>query len=477
MNDLLFSPISEIAPRIRAKEISPVELTRAALQQIEATDGRLNAFPVVKSEEALSAAADAEHEIQAGRWKGPLHGIPVGLKDNIAVNGWVTTCGSRILAEHVTDYDATAVRRLREAGAVILGKNNLHEWALGGSCTFGIFGTVHNPWNTEHIAGGSSGGSAAAVSAGQAFMALGTDARASIRTPASYCGVVGLKPTGGLVSRFGELPPTSSWYMALGPIARTVTDVAITLNAISGYDDLDPGSIRTESRDYTAGIDDGVKGLRIGVVKNFFYDDALPEVRDSVEAAASAYRAMGASVREVELPALRYTSLIEPVYEGEAKGWLVDYALTRGADFDSQDIRYRALASRFLRTADTLRANRLLNLLRAQVQEVMEEIDILLTPTNSTPPYRIDAEEVEVADGTVNVAGAGGQSRVTTRLTVPFNALALPAISVPCGMSNSGLPFGLQLVGRSFEDHLVLRAARAFEREAGLGYRRPPIVA
>ena len=234
MNELLFEPISVVAEQLRGRAVSSVELVSAALEQIAATDGRLNAFPVVKAEEALACAEAADAELAQGHWRGPLHGVPVGVKDNIAVAGWVTTCGSPILAENVTDYDAAVVERLRDAGAVVIGKNNMHEWALAGSCTYSVFGPTHNPWNTDYITGGSSGGSAAAVAAGQAFVAIGTDARASIRNPAAYCGVVGLKPTHGLVSRFGELPPTSSWYMTLGPIARRVEDVALTMTPSPG---------------------------------------------------------------------------------------------------------------------------------------------------------------------------------------------------------------------------------------------------
>lgn len=475
MNELLFEPISVVAEQLRTRAVSSVELVRAALDQIAATDGQLNAFPVLKAEEALACAEAADAELAQGRWRGPLHGVPVGAKDNIAVSGWVTTCGSPILAEHVTDYDAAVIERLRGAGAVVIGKNNMHEWALGGSCIPSVFGSTHNPWNTDYITGGSSGGSAAAVAAGQAFMSIGTDARASIRNPASYCGVVGLKPTHGLVSRFGELPPTSSWYMTLGPIARRVEDVALTMDAIAGYDARDPSSVETARREYAARIEEGVRGLRIAVVTNYFYNDTLPEVAEGVRAAAAALEKLGAEVVEVEIGMLEHWPLVEASFEGENKGWLLGLALEHGDQFLHEDIRYRILASAFTNTVDTMRSTRILNLLRHEVQDLMRETDLLLTPTNSTPAYRIDARDVAVREGTVDVDAPGGQSRMTTRLTVPFNALALPAISVPCGFSSEGLPFGLQLVGRAFEDDVVLRAARAYE-QVGPGYQRPPVV-
>lgn len=475
MNGLLFEPVSVVAEQLRTRAVSSVELVSATLEQIAATDSRLNAFPVVKREEALAAAEAADAEIADGQWRGPLHGVPVGVKDNIAVAGWGTTCGSPILAEHVTDFDAAVVERLRGAGAVILGKNNMHEWALAGSCIESIFGSTHNPWNTDHITGGSSGGSAAAVASGQAFMSIGTDARASIRNPASYCGVVGLKPTHGLVSRYGELPPTSSWYMTLGPIARRVEDVALTMDAIAGYDARDPSSVETARREYAARLGEGVRGLRIAVVTNYFYNDTLPEIAEGVRAAATAFEKLGAEVVEVEIGMLEHWPLMESAFEGENKGWLLQLALEHGDQFLHDDIRYRILASAFTNTVDTMRATRILNLLRHEVQDLMRDTDLLLTPTNSTPAYRTDAREVAVRDGTVDVEAPGGQSRITTRLTVPFNALALPAISVPCGFSSEGLPFGLQLVGRAFEDDVVLRAAQAYE-QVGPGYQRPPIV-
>ncbi len=475
MNELLFEPISSIGEQLRTRAVSSVELVTAALEQIAATDAQLNAFPVVKAEEALARAEAADAELAQGGWRGPLHGIPVGVKDNIAVEGWVTTCGSPILAEHVTDFDAAVVERLRNAGAVVLGKNNMHEWALAGSCIQSIFGSTHNPWNMDHITGGSSGGSAAAVASGQAFVSIGTDARASIRNPASYCGVVGLKPTHGLVSRFGELPPTSSWYMTLGPIARRVEDVALTMDAIAGYDSRDPSSVEAERREYAARLEEGVRGLRIAVVTNYFYNDTLPEVAASVRAAADALASLGAEVVEVEIEMLEHWPLIESSFEGENKGWLLDLALERGDDFLHDDIRYRILASAFTNTVDTMRSTRILSMLRHEVQDLMRDTDLLLTPTNSTPAYRTDARDVAVREGTVDVEAPGGQGRITTRLTVPFNALALPAISVPCGFSGGGLPIGLQLVGRAFEDDLVLRAARAYE-QVGPGYQRPPVV-
>ena len=247
------------------------------------------------------------------------------------------------------------------------------------------------------------------------------------------------------------------------------------MDVIAGYDARDPLSAEAPRREYAARIDEGMRGLRIGVVTNYFYNDTLPEIAESVRAAAGALANMGAEVVEVEIGMLEHWPLIEASFEGENKGWLLDLALERGDEFLHGDIRYRILAGAFANTVDTMRSTRLLNMLRHEVQDLMRDTDLLLTPTNSTPAYRADAREVAVREGTVDVEAPGGQGRITTRLTVPFNALALPAISVPCGFSLEGLPIGLQLVGRAFEDDVVLRAAWAYE-QVGPGYQRPPMV-
>ncbi|MBM2812639.1 MAG: Amidase, partial [Chloroflexi bacterium] len=269
--------ISELAPRIERREVSPVEVTREILDRIETVGGPINAFITVDADRALAEARAAEDEIAGGHYRGPLHGIPLGIKDNIAVAGWPTTNGSALMRNRVTDFDAAAVERFRAAGAVIVGKTTLHEWAMGGTCSNHFYGTTHNPWDQTRVPGGSSGGSAAAVSASLIYGSIGTDGYGSIRTPSSYCGVVGYKPTYGLVSRFGELPAASSTSDHIGPIAKSVRDAALLLNVIAGYDSRDPMSLHSESRDYTEKLDRGVKGLKIGVPKSYFFERALPE--------------------------------------------------------------------------------------------------------------------------------------------------------------------------------------------------------
>lgn len=475
MRELLLAPVATVASKLQAREVSSVELVEASFDHIDATDHRLNAFPVLMREEAIRAARSADRQRKRDSVHQPLLGIPVGLKDNVAVKGWPTTCGSPLLASHVTDYDAAVVERLRAAGAIVLGKNNMHEWALAGSCTYSVFGPTHNPWNTDYITGGSSGGSAAAVASGQAFISIGTDARASIRNPASYCGVVGHKPTHGLVSRYGELPPTSSWYMTIGPIARHVEDIALTMNAIAGYDARDPSSASAGPRDFTAHLKEGVAGLRVALITNFFYEDTVHEIETAVHDAAQALKNLGAVVSERRVDMLDHWGLMETAFEGENKGWLLQQAIEHPEAFLHDDIRYRILAGAFTNTVDTLRSTRILNLLRHEVAALMRDVDLLLVPTNSTAAYRADATSVPVRGNDIDPASPGGQSRLTTRLTVPFNALALPAISIPGGVAAHGLPFGVQLVGRAFEDDLVLRAAWALEQQ-GLGFQSPPTI-
>ncbi len=476
MTDVATLTIAQVAPLVQRREVSPVEVTAAVLHRIDLLDGTLRAYLSVFADEALAAARAAEREIAAGSYRGPLHGLPLSVKDCLAVRGWPTTNGSRLMADNVTTYDATAVRRLREAGAIVVGKNTMHEWAMGGTCSNMSFGTVRNPWNQDYIPGGSSGGSAVAVSASMAFGAIGTDAMGSIRTPAAYCGVVGVKATYGLVSRFGELPPTSSWMDHVGPIAKDVRDAAILLQALAGFDPRDPTSIAGPPVDYGREIDRGVAGLRVGVPHTFFYDETVPPVAEGVGAAVRLLEGLGAEVRDVEIPSLEHVHLLAAATQTETQAFLLPFALEQGEGFASQDIRYRVLAAEFVRAADRLKALRLRNRIRREFQEAMQEVDLLVTPTNSSAAYPIDAPRVVLGRGdrVVDLQSPGGQNRVTTRLTFPLNAVGLPAITVPCGFVAEGLPYGVQLIARRWREDQLFRAAHAYESASGNGYRLPP---
>ena len=475
VSDLALLTIRDLAPRIACREVSPVEVTQATLDAIEALEPSLNAFIRVEPQAALAAARAAEAEVGAGHYRGPLHGIPVGIKDNLAVAGWPTTNASWAMADHVTDYDAAAVERLRAAGAIVVGKNNMHEWAKGGTCAGGHFGAVHNPWALDCIPGGSSGGSAAAVSAGEVYASLGTDGMGSIRQPSAMCGVVGYKPTQGLVSRFGELPPTSASHDHVGPICRTVADAALVLTAIAGHDPRDPASVRSEPCDYAAALDGGLRGLRVGVPENYFFDDLDPEVERAVRGAAETLAGLGAEVRPVTLPLVEYAYLASGLITNEGSAFHRSLVLGRPEAYWDQDVRYRVLAQEFLLARHVDLARRVRNRVREEFNRAMADLDLLVAPVTPIPAFPADATEVACGDRTLDLTASAVAHRVITGLTSPFNTTGSPVVSLPCAFHSTGKPIGAQIGGRHWQDALVLRAAHAFEQAAGVGYRVPPV--
>jgi aspartyl-tRNA(Asn)/glutamyl-tRNA(Gln) amidotransferase subunit A len=478
MNDLATISIREVAALIAKRSLSSVEVTRTLLERIDQWDSRLRTFITVDAEGALAQAQRADAVLAAGDPVGPLHGVPLGIKDNIAVADLPTTNGSHVMAQHVTDYDATVVVKLRQAGAVILGKTNMHEWGWGGTSVYTGFGSVRNPWDTDRIAGGSSGGSSAAVSASLVYGALGTDGMGSIRMPAAYCGVVGLKPTGGLVSGFGSLPPGSGSIQAIGPLAKDVADAALMLDAIAGHDPNDPLSIAAPRSGERTPLEAGVRGLRIGV-PDALLRDATREVQGLVQAALDTLAGLGANVHKVEIPSLRYVPLMTtPMLEGDggAQSFLRRKLIPLGPSaFADPFIRDAALVGTLVRTADTLKAARLRNLIRKEFLGVMDEVDVLAGPTTVSAAFRIDQDAPDDADvgpdGSLSVTIAA-----TTSLTFPFNIVGMPAVSVPCGSTGTGLPVGLHIAGRHWEDDVVLRAAYAYEQAATGGYTMPPMM-
>ena len=476
-DSIAFAPISEVAELVSTREASPVELVTTALDRIRSLDPVLRSYITVFEEEALNEARAAAGEIASGNHRGPLHGIPVAVKDNVAVAGHPTTNGSVLWADHTTDFDAEVVTRLRRAGAVILGKNNMHEWGMGGTCKDMYFGTVRNPWDPARVPGGSSGGSAAAVSAGMAWAAVGTDGWGSIRTPASYCGVVGLMPTHGLASRFGELPPTSSWHHTIGPITRTVGDAAILLDVMAGHDSKDPMSIRSGFEgSYRDGLGRGIGRLRVGVPTSYFFDDTVAGVEGAVREAARTFESLGATVEEVDLSAFHEIPLALAAAQHESQSVLLPYALARPEGFATPEIRYRILAGEFVSAADHRRGMQVRNEIRSRVARVLDRVDVVLTPCNSTVAFPIDARQVEIGGGRcVDLDRPGAQSRLTTRLTLPWNLVGVPAISIPSGRYLDGLPVGLQLAARRLHEPRLLRVAAAYEAAAG-GYRRPMLL-
>lgn len=456
--------IHELAPLIARREVSPVELTREALDRIAALDGRLNSFASVFLEQAMADARAAEEVIVRGSYRGPLHGIPLGIKDNIAVAGWPTTNASALMQDFVTDYDAAVVRRLREAGAIIVGKNNMHEWAFGATSAYSAFGAVHNPWRLDCVPGGSSGGSAAAASASLVYGSIGTDYLGSVRTPAAHCGIVGFKPTQGLVSRFGQLPPTSTSMDHVGPLAKDVIDAALLLGAIAGHDPRDPTSIAGPTLDYAAGLGGGIGNLRVGVPQTYFFEQANEEVRKLVSQAVGVLGALGAKIRDVSLPSLDHVyPLGSPTaLPNETRSYFLPLLRRGPSAFADRGTWYRLIAGEFVRAADVAQGMRLRNLLRAEFTAVMRTVDILAIPTTATAAFPI-AEATQT------------QRYRPGRLTFPFNLVGMPAVSIPCGFTIAGLPVGLTLAGRHWEDDVVLSAAYAYEQAATGGYRIPPM--
>lgn len=478
MTDLAVQPIEAVASLLERGEASPVELVSSVLEAIDRLEPNLRSYVSVFSDRAMDDAEFATEEIRSGRYIGPLHGVPISIKDNIAVGGWPTTNGSSLWAEHTTDFDAAVVERLRSSGAIIIGKSNMHEWGMGGTCIGMHFGTVRNPWDLDRIPGGSSGGSAAGVSAGLATASIGADGWGSIRTPASYCGVVGLMPTQGLVSRYGELPPTSSWHHTVGPITKTVRDSAIVFDAIRGFDRRDPTSTQPNHEQPTlAQIDDGVTGVKIGVPRSYFFDDATPPVHAAIDAAAAIFGNLGATIEEVDLPSLAQVPLALAASQHEAQSVLLPLALQHLDGFASPAVRNRILAGEFVRDADRRRGMQVRNKIRWEIRELFTRVDIVLSPCNATVAFPIEATHVAVgsAQESVDLGSLFGQSRLTTRLTLPWNLSGVPAISLPSGNYSEGMPIGLQLAAGPQQESTLLAVAFAYEVAAG-GYKVPPFV-
>jgi aspartyl-tRNA(Asn)/glutamyl-tRNA(Gln) amidotransferase subunit A len=466
-NDLALLTLATASERVRKKAISPVELTRTCLQRVDQLNPRLNAFITVTAEAALARARELEDDIQRGRWRGPLHGVPVALKDNIDTAGVRTTAASELFKDRVPSEDAEVVRRLKNAGAIILGKTNLHEFAYGGTSAVSYFGPVHNPWAPDRIPGGSSGGSAAAIAAGLCFGALGTDTAGSVRNPASYCGVVGFKPTYGRVSNRGVVP--LSWTLDhVGPLCRTVEDIAAMLGVMAGYDELDSTTVNTPVPDYSRAFQMQTSNLRVGLPQSPFFDSLDPEIAKAVDAAIAVLRKLTSSVKEVALPptAIPLDQIFIDVRSVEVYAyhsqWLSESPEKYGATTrqrlvdNAADITPSAYA----------RSRRQLELLRREIKKTFAAVDLLVTPTVSVLPAKISD----------NVDAKGGLTYpLPIRNTAPFNVLGLPAISVPCGFTNSGLPVGLQVVGAPYADSTVLALAHAYERQTEW-HRRSPAV-
>jgi len=445
--------IFELSQRLRRREISSLEITRECLARIEKRDSALNAFITVMSESALEEARAADVALARGEWRGPLHGIPVALKDLIDTAGVKTTAASALYKDRAPGADAEVVRRLRTAGAIILGKNNLHEFAYGGSSLVSHFGEVRNPRDETRIAGGSSGGSAAAVVAGMALAAIGTDTAGSIREPAALCGCVGLKPTYGRVSARGVIPLSAS-LDHVGPLTASGADAAVVLQAIAGYDPGDVCSANVPVADYVSGLKESVKSVRVGVPREYFFDDLDKEVAVAVEEALRVIRGLVSEIKDVRLDVPTDRTL------QAAESWAVHKEnVERSPELYQAETLRRLRTGEKISAAEYMQRRRELEEARRAITAVFAGVDVLITPTMPMPAPAI--EELKANPEQLRPA----ELRLL-RNTRPFNVWGLPAISVPCGFTKGGLPIGLQIAGPHWREDLVLRVARTYERES-----------
>ena len=459
--------IREAAESLRRRQISAVELTTAALSRIERSNPTLRAFITVTAERALQQARQADSELAAGKDRGPLHGIPAAVKDLFFTRGVLTTGGSPIYRNFVPDEDAFAVARLQAAGAVMLGKLNMHELAYGITSANPHFGAVANPWNARHSPGGSSGGSGAAVAAGLVYAALGTDTGGSIRIPASFCGTVGLKPTYGRVSRRGVLP--LSWSLDhVGPLASSVRDAGLVLNAIAGHDPADASSSRRPVVDFVPDDDCPVRGLRIGFPRNFFFERLESDVELCVRGAIARLEFLGAEVKPVTLPDISALNAVgRMILLCEASAVLEPHLKDRGQF--GPDVLALLDQGRLLPATDYIHAQRLRKQMQREFARIWSSVDCLVAPTTPNTAPRI-------GDATVKLGGIEEDVRLaTTRLVRSINLLGLPALSIPCGLSGGGLPVGLQIIGPPFEEALILRVGAALE-DGGVGIPPSPMM-
>jgi aspartyl-tRNA(Asn)/glutamyl-tRNA(Gln) amidotransferase subunit A len=476
--------IHELGERFRRRELTPSDATRAYLARIEALDPQVKAYLTITAEPALRQAADADARYKAGAPRGPLDGVPIAVKDVLCTRGIRTTCGSKILERFVPPYDATAVARLGEAGAVLLGKLNMDEFARGSATENSGFFPTRNPWDLTRVPGGSSGGSAAAVAADLAGAALGTDTGGSIRQPAAFCGDVGLKPTYGRVSRYGLVAFASSLDQ-IGPLTKDVEDTAIVLQAIAGHDPMDSTSVDVPVPDYRTELGRGVEGLRVGIPAEYFIEGLDPEVEAAVRAAIGVLEKLGARSEPVSLPHTEYGLaayyLIAPAeassnlarYDGVKYGLRVGrardliemYSRTRAAGFGAE-VKRRIMLGAYALSAGYYdayygKAQRVRTLVRRDFQQAFERVDVIAAPTTPGVAFKFGEKEDPL------------QMYLNDVFTIPVNLSGLPGVSVPAGFTMAGLPIGLQLIGRAFDEAMLLRVAHAYERATAWHERKP----
>jgi aspartyl-tRNA(Asn)/glutamyl-tRNA(Gln) amidotransferase subunit A len=462
--ELHYLTIQEASRLLQSRKLSPVELTRAFLERIEKLDKTLNAYITVLPEQALAEARTEEAEILRGDYKGPLHGIPIALKDLYDTKGIRTTASSRVMANRIPTEDATTTARLAAAGTILLGKLAMHEFAIGGPDPTNGFPLAKNPWNLAHIPGGSSSGSATAVAAGLCMGTLGSCTGGSIRGPAAYCSMTGLKATYGRVSRYGVVP--LSWTLDhCGPMTWTVEDTALMLQAIAGYDPKDPTTSRAPVPDYTASLKENIKGLSIGVPRHFFFADDPNIHRETlvrVEEALKELEKLGARIETVTIPTLKYAGITQRVIMlSEAFAYHQRLLRSQPQEFGDMVKTWFRIGGLFS-GGDYVQAQRVRNILKREFAAVLQQVDVIASPTMSNPAP----------------AFAGYTLMTTARMpsfTGPYNLTGMPAISVPCGFTAAGLPVGLQIAGKPFDEPTVLQVAYTYQQHTRWFEKRPPV--
>jgi aspartyl-tRNA(Asn)/glutamyl-tRNA(Gln) amidotransferase subunit A len=458
MSDSLHAlSIAQLAPLIAGKQLSPVELTRETLRRIESLEPVIKAFIRILADDAIAQAKRLEKEVLEGRWRGPLHGIPVAVKDILQTRGIATTAGSKVLEHWIPGEDATVISKLKQAGAILIGKTNLHEFAMGATTENPHYGTTRNPWNPAKIAGGSSGGSAAALAAGMCFGAIGTDTGGSIRLPSALCGTVGLKPTYGRVSKHGCVP--FSWsHDHVGPMGRTVRDTAAMLAAIAGYDPKDVSTSKRPVPAYLKQPLEHLRGITVGVCREYFFEDVCPEIREAVENAISRMERLGAEIVEIHIPDLSAAQRAAPIIT-QSESYAFHQAMFMKAEaLYGEDVKLRLQKAREIPAYDYVQAQRIRRRFIEQTLAAMEQVDLIAAPMNHNPPLDIGSVPAEES------------FYVLYRLAKaqPVNLLGFPALSVPCGFTSERLPIGLQLIGKPFAEDDLLRDGDLYERAENL---------
>jgi aspartyl-tRNA(Asn)/glutamyl-tRNA(Gln) amidotransferase subunit A len=469
--------IAGLAPQIKNRKVSPVEVTRLFLERIERINPILNAYVTVTADDALADATRAENEIGHGGYRGPLHGIPFSIKDNIATKGVRTTAGSKILDQWKPDFDATVVAKLKEAGAVILGKTNLHEWALGGTTINPFYGTTRNPWDLNRIAGGSSGGSAAAVASSLCLGSIGTDSAQSVRNPGSMCGIIGLKPTYGRISQYGTVPGTGAYSCNhTGILTKNVEDAAIVLQAVAGHDRQDPLSADKPVANYCASIGRNIKNLRVGILRGYFEEDMAKEVKETFYEAIAVLQRLGMETEDVTIPHMDLMPAVKVCTSRVENASAHERNLrTRARDYSKQTL-YAYLSALLVPASAYLMAQRVRRIICDEFHDLLKRVQLFALPTVpftvptidecNTAWLNIDGKTVRRQD---ERGGADGLC------AIPFNVTGFPSMSVPCGFAKAGTPIGMQIASGPFQEEFIFSAAHAYEQATEWHKRKPNI--